>query len=81
MQLIKNRADFAEFFPYNVRYLSNTYSPLRYPCYCSKQQMDGGITGDYWRISYYYVPTDINNVTPHEAFAMGMNAKPTIKDI
>ena len=77
MQLINNAEEFKEFYPYKsppnpepCPKLSDY--PKRYPCICSEESMDGGLGGDYWEISYIYIPEDCKCV---ESFIMGVYAK------
>ena len=66
--IIKTKEDFEEAFPYNNKYLKSSYYPNKYPCVIKVEQVDGGLAGDFYEISYVYIP---DGVKCEESFLAG----------
>jgi len=66
--IITNDKEFEEFFPYPKKYIKNY--PKEYPCICRRSLEGGGLTGEYYNVYVTYFP---KNVTPNEAFLIGLN--------
>ena len=68
--------DYKVFFPYSEDQLKPKWTPVRFPCLCTKESIDGGLGGDWWEIQVYYIPINIDSMTPEFAFVKGLKIKP-----
>ena len=69
-QVINNKEEFEEFYPYDKKYIKEY--PKEYPCICYWETELRGIMGDE-RVAYIaYFPKD---VTIQEAFLAGVHVK------
>jgi len=55
MQLIQNRKQFKENYPYKNCKISPPEYPKRYPCIMEIIEMNGGLGGDYKVVEFTYI--------------------------
>jgi hypothetical protein len=70
MLVIHNDQEFEEHYPYSKDQIKEY--PKEYPCVLGMEYHDAGLMGTYWEVEVVYFP---KNVTPEEAFLMGMSPK------
>lgn len=75
MTLIESAAAYDAFYPYSKGGYKPTVYPKHYPCLCDWEHCDGGLMGDYRKVTVLYLPHSFKHLTLREAFIAGVNAK------
>lgn len=80
MTLIDSPEAYNAFYPYAQGGYKPRVYPRRYPCLCINERQEGGLGGDYWRMSVIYLPLDLATTPPHAAFIAGARAEVVVLD-